>query len=139
MYCLFLLSAYHYHLTKYEVPLNLSSRKCSLSDFYYRELILVCQTPIWQNAFIFEGLAALIRGDGAAESQFTTIVNGVETIINLQKYMKPLTIFYDMKLRIADFFKAILCMILNLKLAMLVLVIYGFMYAFYLDHLLNAA
>ncbi len=53
--------------------------------------------------------------------------------------MKPLTIFYDMKLRIADFFKAILCMILNLKLAMLVLVIYGFMYAFYLDHLLNAA
>lgn len=156
---------------------------------------------------IFKGLVSLIRGDAAADSNYTTMINGVETAIDLQKYMKPLIIiytiisslgnylvyrsrkynlaehfvinfyiiglvflttslfdiftfykltdynyipilifgiasymriFYDKKIRIIDFFKALWCLTLNLILALIVLVIYGFTYAFYIDMMQDA-
>lgn len=151
---------------------------------------------------IFKGLITLIRGDAAPDSQYTTMINGVETVLDLQKYMKPLIIiytiissfgnylvyrsrkynlaehffinfyiigmvfllsalfdiftfykltdynyipilvvgisyymrtFYDKKIRIVDFFKAILCITLNLIFALLMLIIGAIIYAYHID------
>lgn len=43
---------------------------------------------------IFKGLVSLIHRASPADSQYTTMINGVETAIDIAKYMKPLIIIY---------------------------------------------
>jgi len=151
---------------------------------------------------VFYGLIALIRGNAAVVPPSRVMINGVETVLDLQKYMKSILIiytiisslgnylvyrrrkynlaehfvinfyiigmvflltalfnlvtfyklsdydyiptmligisyymriFYDEKIRIIDFFKAVWCITLNLIFALILLIIGGFLYAYHLD------